>query len=130
MIQSGDQPTAAKTTTEETFMSYATVNPYTGETIKTFPYVTDAEVSQAIDAAHAAFLLWRKSPFGERTRVMQKAADILRAQSEKYARLLTDRKSTRLNYQISYAVFCLKKKNKRYLSANYRCDSLYNFGIA
>ena len=89
MIQSGDQPTAAKTTTEETFMSYATVNPYTGETIKTFPYVTDAEVSQAIDAAHAAFLLWRKSPFGERTRVMQKAADILRAQSEKYARLLT-----------------------------------------
>ncbi len=70
-------------------MSYATVNPYTGETIKTFPYATDAEVGQAIDAVHAAFLDWRKTSFADRARVMQKAADILRAQSEDYAGLLT-----------------------------------------
>lgn len=70
-------------------MSYATVNPYTGETIQAFPFATDAEVVQAIDAAHAAFLLWRETSFAERAGVMQKAAGILRAQSEDYARLLT-----------------------------------------
>src|SRR2546426_5351408 len=43
-----------------------------------------------------------------------------------------DRKSTRLNSShlvISYAVFCLKKKNKHtYLHSN--CRSLYGFGFA
>lgn len=37
-------------------MAYATINPYTGETLKTFPDATDAEVEQAIAAAHEAFL--------------------------------------------------------------------------
>lgn len=36
-------------------MAYATVNPYTGEQLKTFPEATDEQVKQAIDAADAAF---------------------------------------------------------------------------
>ena len=34
-------------------MAYQTVNPYTNELIKTFSDASDADVSQAIDAAHA-----------------------------------------------------------------------------
>ena len=60
-------------------MSYATVNPYTGETLKTFPEATDAEVAAAIASAHSAFLQWRKTSFGERAKILQKAADLLRA---------------------------------------------------
>ncbi len=70
-------------------MAYATINPYTGETLSTFPDVTDAEVSQAIAAAHEAFLAWRETSFSERGRILQKAADILRRESDGYARLLT-----------------------------------------
>ena len=70
-------------------MSYATVNPYTGETLKTFPTATDAEVQAAIDQAHAAFLDWRKTSFAERAAILQKAADLLRKDADRYARLLT-----------------------------------------
>jgi len=68
---------------------YATTNPYTGEVVKTFPETTDAEVIQAIEKAHAAFLSWRKTSFTERATVMKKAADILRKDCDAYAKLLT-----------------------------------------
>lgn len=36
-------------------MAYATINPYTGETVATFPDATDAEAKAALDKADAAF---------------------------------------------------------------------------
>lgn len=70
-------------------MAYATINPYTGETLKTFPDATDAEVEQAIAAAHEAFLSWRERSFTERGAILQRAADLLRAKAGDYAKLLT-----------------------------------------
>ncbi|PZU82455.1 MAG: succinate-semialdehyde dehydrogenase [Shinella sp.] len=70
-------------------MAYATVNPYTGETIKTFPDATDAEVRDAIAGAHNAFLSWKDASFADRGRILQKAADLLRKNSDAYAKLLT-----------------------------------------
>jgi succinate-semialdehyde dehydrogenase/glutarate-semialdehyde dehydrogenase len=70
-------------------MAYATINPYTGKLLQTFPDASDAEVTQAIDNAHAAFLSWKDAPFAQRAKVMQKAADILRQRTDDYAKLLT-----------------------------------------
>ncbi|SEM70592.1 NAD-dependent succinate-semialdehyde dehydrogenase [Bradyrhizobium sp. OK095] len=70
-------------------MAYATTNPYTGEVLNTFPEATDAEVARAVANAHAAFLSWKNTSFAARAGIMQKAADILRRDSEAYARLLT-----------------------------------------
>ena len=70
-------------------MAYSTINPYTGETLKTFPDATDQEVDQAIQNAHEAFLSWRKVDFTGRAKVLQKAADLLRADATGYAKLLT-----------------------------------------
>ena len=70
-------------------MAYATTNPYTGELLRTFPDATDAEVDQAIENAHVAFLEWRETPIAKRAAILQKAADILRRDSDSYARLLT-----------------------------------------
>jgi succinate-semialdehyde dehydrogenase/glutarate-semialdehyde dehydrogenase len=70
-------------------MTYATINPYTGETLATFPETTDEEVRAAISAAHNAFLAWRETSFAERGRILQKAADLLRQNSDAYASLLT-----------------------------------------
>lgn len=70
-------------------MAYKTTNPYTGETLKSFPDATDAEVSAAIAAAHEAFLKWRETSFAERAAFLQKAADLLRRDADGYARILT-----------------------------------------
>ena len=70
-------------------MAYATTNPYTGKVEKTFREATDAEVNQAIENAHEAFLSWKETSFAERAKIMQKAADILRKDIDAYAKLLT-----------------------------------------
>jgi len=70
-------------------MTYQTINPYTGETLASFPDATDDEVRAAIAAAHEAFLAWQQTSFAERGRILQTAADILRRDSDSYARLLT-----------------------------------------
>tara|TARA_R110001599_G_scaffold353733_1_gene595932 strand:+ start:27243 stop:28634 length:1392 start_codon:yes stop_codon:yes gene_type:complete len=70
-------------------VSYATTNPYTGEVLKTFPEATDAEIIQAIEDADKSFHSWKNTSFGERAKVMQKAAELLRKNCDAYARLLT-----------------------------------------
>lgn len=70
-------------------MAYATINPYTGELLKTFPEATDAQVEQALNDAHNAFLDWKERSFTERGDILQRAADLLRSQADDYAHLLT-----------------------------------------
>ena len=70
-------------------MAYQTTNPYTGETLKTFPDATDAQVAQALERGHAAFQQWRLKPVKERVTFLQKAADLLRTRHTEYAKLLT-----------------------------------------
>ncbi|MDQ0455198.1 NAD-dependent succinate-semialdehyde dehydrogenase [Rhizobium paknamense] len=70
-------------------MTYATINPYTNEVLANFPEATDAEVKDAITAAHGAFLFWRETSFAERAAVLQKAANLLRQNADDHARLLT-----------------------------------------
>jgi len=70
-------------------MSYATINPYSGETVATFDFATDEEVRKALDNAQSAFESWGEAPFAERAAVMHKAAEILRREKSEYARLLT-----------------------------------------
>lgn len=70
-------------------MSYATTNPYSGETVATFDYATDADVRNALDNAQAAFEAWKGTSFAERAAIMHKAAEILRREKSEYAKLLT-----------------------------------------
>lgn len=70
-------------------MAYTTINPYTGETVATFPEATDTDVRSALDKADAAFLAWRKRPFAQRAHILQNAANLLRRNSDAYAKLLT-----------------------------------------
>ncbi|SFG31149.1 succinate-semialdehyde dehydrogenase / glutarate-semialdehyde dehydrogenase [Novosphingobium sp. CF614] len=70
-------------------MTYATINPYTGEVLQTFADATDDAVSRAIENADRAFQSWRQSSFAQRAAVMRGAAAILRRDAESYARLLT-----------------------------------------
>ena len=70
-------------------MPIATVNPATGETIKTFVPATAREIDEALTRAVEAFRKHRLLPFAERSRLMTRAAEILESEKEKFGRLMT-----------------------------------------
>jgi succinate-semialdehyde dehydrogenase/glutarate-semialdehyde dehydrogenase len=67
----------------------ATINPATGETVKTFVALNDAEIESKLKLASAAFLTYRNLSFAERAKWMMKAAEILETEKEDCARLMT-----------------------------------------
>ena len=67
-----------------------TVNPATGEPGKSYDAQTLDDAKTAATAARAAFLEWRRTSFEERSSVVRKAAEILRAREEEFARLMTE----------------------------------------
>ena len=70
-------------------MTYATINPFTGDLIKEFPNPTDAEVTEALESAHQAFLSWRNTSFANKAEILNRAAALLRDSKRRYAELLT-----------------------------------------
>jgi succinate-semialdehyde dehydrogenase/glutarate-semialdehyde dehydrogenase len=68
-------------------MPYRSVNPATGEVIKTFAEPTDNQVQNALAAANDAFRTWAARPFSERSKIISSAAEMLRARKEELARL-------------------------------------------
>ena len=70
-------------------MSYRSINPATGEVLKTFTEHTDNQVMDALSAADSAFRDWAEQPFSERSKIMGRSAQILRAQKKELARLAT-----------------------------------------
>jgi acyl-CoA reductase-like NAD-dependent aldehyde dehydrogenase len=65
------------------------VNPATEETIADCPRATKAQLDQAVAAAKAAFPIWSARPIEERRKVILKLADVIEANVEELARLLT-----------------------------------------
>ena len=70
-------------------MPIATVNPTTGRTEQEFEAHDDAEIERRIAAAHAAFTALKATSFAERADWMRVAADLLDAEVEELARLIT-----------------------------------------
>jgi succinate-semialdehyde dehydrogenase/glutarate-semialdehyde dehydrogenase len=70
-------------------MAIATVNPATGETLKTFEALTSAELDERIGRAAAAFASYRLSSFEDRAGWMTAAADLLDEEAEQVAQLMT-----------------------------------------
>ncbi|GAB3811002.1 NAD-dependent succinate-semialdehyde dehydrogenase [Pontibacter rugosus] len=70
-------------------MAIETLNPATGELIKKFEAHTAEEVKHKIDLAEEAFQSWRNSSFEERAKHMEKQADILENEAEKYGRIIS-----------------------------------------
>ena len=65
------------------------VNPATGEQIGTVAHADRSDLDHALEAAQKGFKVWRKVSAFERSKVMRKAADLLRARADMVATLLT-----------------------------------------
>ena len=64
-------------------------NPATGEIIGTVPKLSRADTTLAIDAAARAFPAWRKTPAKERAAVMRRWFELMLANQEDLAQLMT-----------------------------------------
>jgi succinate-semialdehyde dehydrogenase / glutarate-semialdehyde dehydrogenase len=78
-------------------MNYETINPATGEFVDRFATISDQDLGQVVDAAHAAFIDWRRRNVAERIVFLERAAAILRANVDEYASYLTLEMGKRLN---------------------------------
>jgi succinate-semialdehyde dehydrogenase/glutarate-semialdehyde dehydrogenase len=87
-------------------MAIATINPATGEVIKQFDALTDAQVDERIHKAAKAFQRFRKTSFADRSRWMIKAAEILEAEKEALGRLMTLEMGKTLGSAIAEADKC------------------------
>lgn len=66
-------------------MSFQSINPATGELLKTFPLQTDAEVFSALEKADTLYRDdWRLRSVAERAAIVGKAAKILREKRDEY----------------------------------------------
>jgi succinate-semialdehyde dehydrogenase/glutarate-semialdehyde dehydrogenase len=68
---------------------YRSVNPATGEVLKTFTEHTDQEMMDALSKADQAFVSWAARPFDERAKIIARAAQLLLEQKSELARLAT-----------------------------------------
>ena len=71
-------------------MAYQSVNPYNGKVLKTFKELTNKQLEKAIKTAVTCFESWRHTTFAERAVVAVKAAAILRARVDEFARPMTN----------------------------------------
>lgn len=67
----------------------AVINPATGDTIGTVPHASIADLDRALEAADKGFRTWRKVSAFDRSKLMRKAADILRERADSIAQLMT-----------------------------------------
>ena len=69
-------------------MAYRSINPFTGELLRTFDQLTDAQVESALARAESAFRwTWSKAAFRDRARIVSRAASLMRERKESLARL-------------------------------------------
>src|SRR5579864_3939787 len=87
-------------------MAIATINPATGQTIKNFDALTDAQVDQKIQRAAEAFPAFRKLAFADRARMMMRAAEILESEKDSLAHLMTLEMGKTLRSAVDEAVKC------------------------
>lgn len=65
------------------------LDPTTGDVLGQYPVATEADIDRALAAAQRGFDVWRKTPAFERAKVLRKVADVMRANTEELARLVT-----------------------------------------
>src|SRR5580700_5709190 len=87
-------------------MAIATINPATGEVLKTFEPLSAAQIEQKLQLAASAFQAHRHTSFAERAGKMMRAAEILEKEKDECAHLMTLEMGKPLKAAIAEAVKC------------------------
>ncbi|MFD7611584.1 NADP-dependent succinic semialdehyde dehydrogenase [Streptomyces sp. NPDC059828] len=89
-------------------MPIASVNPATGETLKTFEALGPEGIEKRLAAAHEAFLEYRVTGFGERARLLKRAAGLLEEDQDDIARTMTSEMGKPITAARAEAAKCVK----------------------
>ncbi|HTQ56812.1 MAG TPA: NAD-dependent succinate-semialdehyde dehydrogenase [Bryobacteraceae bacterium] len=87
-------------------MAIASINPATGETLRTFEPLSAAELEQKLALAAAAFPGYRKTSFTERARWLLNAAGILEKEKQEFGRTMTLEMGKTLKSAVAEAEKC------------------------
>lgn len=78
-------------------MAYQSVNPFNGQVLQTFETLDEAGLDQALASAAACFERWKHTSFAQRATILNKAAELLRARVDDFAKLATLEMGKRLS---------------------------------
>src|SRR4051812_27739642 len=87
-------------------MPIASVNPATGEVVKTFQPLSESEIENKVQQAVATFKAERNTPFAERSKRMLRAAEILERDKDKFGHLMTLEMGKTYKSAVAEAVKC------------------------
>src|SRR5687767_6751815 len=87
-------------------MPIATVNPATGETLRTFDALSESDVDRRLERGRAAFRRWRVTPVAARAAVVARAGALLDDRKDQFGRLMTLEMGKPLKAAVEEAVKC------------------------
>lgn len=87
-------------------MAIASINPTTGETLKTFSALSAERIEEKLQLAADTFLTYRRTPISERSKMMLRAAEILETEKRDFAKVMTTEMGKPLNAAVSEAEKC------------------------
>ncbi len=87
-------------------MPIASVNPATGETLRSFSPLRDEQIERKLQLAFDTFHSYRKTSYAERARWLRKAAEILETDAERFGRIMTLEMGKTLKSAIAEAQKC------------------------
>jgi succinate-semialdehyde dehydrogenase / glutarate-semialdehyde dehydrogenase len=87
-------------------MSIASINPATGETLKTFEPLTRAQLEEKLQHSSDTFQSYRRTSFAERAPLMLRAAEILESEKKDFARTMTLEMGKPINAAVAEAEKC------------------------
>jgi succinate-semialdehyde dehydrogenase/glutarate-semialdehyde dehydrogenase len=87
-------------------MTIQSINPATGERLRSFQPLSDSQIEEKIGCAAKTFRRYRHIPLDSRARMMTRAAEILEAEKEKFGRLMTTEMGKPLRAAIEEAAKC------------------------
>jgi len=87
-------------------MTLKAINPVNGNLVAEYEEMSGEEAAAAVEAAHRAFLEWRKLSFADRARPMREAGRLLRERAPQYARLMAEEMGKPISGGIGEAEKC------------------------
>jgi succinate-semialdehyde dehydrogenase/glutarate-semialdehyde dehydrogenase len=103
-------------------MAIATINPATGETLKSFEPLGAPELEEKLRRAAETFRSYRRTTFAERARLMTRAAEILETERRRFGQLMTTEMGKPFKAAVQEAEKCARvcryyaEQAKRFLS--------------
>ena len=87
-------------------MPIASINPSTGETLKTFDALSAQQLEEKLRLAADTFRTYRRTTFAERTPMMLRAAEILETRKHEFAKVMTLEMGKPIKAAVSEAEKC------------------------